>query len=258
MKTKIPWFAIAFASIASAFGQPVITVQPQDQTNYVGTTATFTVAATGTGPLFYQWQKNSTNFADIPDSTNAALILTTVQTNDATDYRVIVTDSTGTTNSAAAHLFVIHPATLSIAQSAPGMVTFSWNGNMVLLEAFASELEAFASDSLDCVSWFRVGDTSPVSLPVKAGSHYFRLVALPSPAALQTDFQMNLDKCRLGNCKACEECVADFFLIGPTGALRASLEAEEACAIGVELGSCVLPTAQGALGGLGHGFQPRP
>src|ERR1700747_345175 len=37
---------------------PVITAQPANATVTVGQTATFTVAATGTAPLSYQWTKN--------------------------------------------------------------------------------------------------------------------------------------------------------------------------------------------------------
>src|SRR2546421_9918059 len=39
---------------------PAITTQPASQMVSVGQTATFTVAATGTAPLRYQWQKNGT------------------------------------------------------------------------------------------------------------------------------------------------------------------------------------------------------
>src|SRR5439155_19732218 len=39
---------------------PTITTQPASQTVSVGQAATFTVTATGTAPLSYQWQKNGT------------------------------------------------------------------------------------------------------------------------------------------------------------------------------------------------------
>jgi hypothetical protein len=37
-----------------------ITTQPASQAVSVGQTATFTVGATGSGPMMYQWQKNAT------------------------------------------------------------------------------------------------------------------------------------------------------------------------------------------------------
>src|SRR5205814_1075661 len=39
---------------------PTITTQPASQTVTAGQTAAFTVTATGTSPLSYQWQKNGT------------------------------------------------------------------------------------------------------------------------------------------------------------------------------------------------------
>src|SRR5207244_4148451 len=39
---------------------PAITTQPASQMVVAGQTATFTVAATGTAPLSYQWQSNGT------------------------------------------------------------------------------------------------------------------------------------------------------------------------------------------------------
>ena len=56
MKTKLNLLAAGLfvAALGTGFGQPSITQQPQSCTNVVGTTATFTVGATGTEPLAYQ------------------------------------------------------------------------------------------------------------------------------------------------------------------------------------------------------------
>ena len=40
---------------------PVVTTPPTGQTNLAGTTASFSVGASGTGPFTYQWQFNGTN-----------------------------------------------------------------------------------------------------------------------------------------------------------------------------------------------------
>src|ERR1035437_4249113 len=95
-----PWLALA---------QPVITSQPQNQTNVTGTTATFWVLATGIEPLAYQWQKMNSTWTDLAGRTATNLSLTNVQTGDATDYRVVVTNLDGATNSAPAHLYVLIP-----------------------------------------------------------------------------------------------------------------------------------------------------
>jgi poly(3-hydroxybutyrate) depolymerase len=94
-------------SVSAGLGQPVITKEPQNQTNTVGTTATFTVEATGTPPLVCQWQKYLTDWSDLTNGGDATLVLTNVQTSDAADYRVVVTNVDGATTSAAAHLYVI-------------------------------------------------------------------------------------------------------------------------------------------------------
>ena len=46
--------------VSSGAVAPQITTQPQSATVTAGQTATFSVAATGTAPLSYQWMKNST------------------------------------------------------------------------------------------------------------------------------------------------------------------------------------------------------
>jgi hypothetical protein len=98
------------AAVGTGFGQPVITLQPQNQTNAVGTTATFWVEATGAEPLAYQWQKFvAANWSDLATRTNATLVLTNVQPSDAADYRVAVTNLDGATNSDVAHLYVLTP-----------------------------------------------------------------------------------------------------------------------------------------------------
>ena len=112
MKTRINFLAagVLLAAIGTGSGQPVIITQPQNQTNAVGTTATFTVEATNGAALAYQWQKFvSANWSDLTNRTDATLVLTNVQTSDEADYRVAVTNVDGATNSAPAHLYVITP-----------------------------------------------------------------------------------------------------------------------------------------------------
>jgi hypothetical protein len=53
----------ATLTVSSAPVAPTITTQPQNATVTVGQTATFTVVATGTAPLSYQWQKNQANIS---------------------------------------------------------------------------------------------------------------------------------------------------------------------------------------------------
>jgi hypothetical protein len=71
---------------------PTITTQPQNATVTVGQTATFSVVASGTQPLSYQWQKNQTNITGAT-STSYTTPATTLADNNAT-FRVTVSNGT--------------------------------------------------------------------------------------------------------------------------------------------------------------------
>ena len=83
------------ARLAVVPAPPVITTQPAHQTVTLGKTATFTVAASGTGTLRYQWQKFGAN---IPEATELSYT-TPVTTffDNAALYSVVVSDSVGNT-----------------------------------------------------------------------------------------------------------------------------------------------------------------
>ena len=119
MRTKLNLLKSAgfLATVSMCFGQPIITQQPQSCTNVVGTTATFLVEATNSAPLAYQWQKLSTDWTDLADRTNTTMALTNVQTSDAMDYRVVVTNADGAVTSDVAHLTVLLPPTFQFTAS---------------------------------------------------------------------------------------------------------------------------------------------
>ncbi len=84
-----------------------ITAQPQSRTNIAGTIATFSVVATGTRPLSYQWILNSPGNL-LPGATNDTLSVTNVQVVNEGVYRVNVTDAFGATiQSSSARLTVV-------------------------------------------------------------------------------------------------------------------------------------------------------
>jgi Ig-like domain-containing protein/prolyl oligopeptidase family protein len=95
---------LAFPTVALA--QPSITTQPESQSVSLGANVTFSVNATGSAPLAYQWQKDST---ELVGSTETTLVLTNVQSTHAGDYRVVVTNVGGVVSSAVAHLTVLVP-----------------------------------------------------------------------------------------------------------------------------------------------------
>ena len=87
---------------------PQIITQPASQTVTAGQSATFTVVATGSPTLTYQWQKNGANIAG---ATSASYTTTATATSDSGEsFDVIVTNSFGTVTSNSASL-TVNPST---------------------------------------------------------------------------------------------------------------------------------------------------
>ena len=91
-----------------------LTAQPQNVTVITGQTATFTVTATGAGPLAYQWQKKTgadAPWEDIPGAVSSEH--TTSQANMGNSgfmYRVIATDAYGRSVTSGAATLTVTPA----------------------------------------------------------------------------------------------------------------------------------------------------
>ena len=84
---------------------PTITTQPASQTVRIGDAVTFSVRASGTPPLAYQWRRNGAAIAGAtsPDYTMASV----TQSDDGAVFRAVVTNSLGSTSSADAVLTAI-------------------------------------------------------------------------------------------------------------------------------------------------------
>ncbi|HEY4580839.1 MAG TPA: immunoglobulin domain-containing protein, partial [Candidatus Acidoferrales bacterium] len=94
---------------------PSITTQPANQTVTAGQTATFSVVASGTAPLGYQWRRNG---AAISGATSASYTTPATTTSDSgVQFAVVVSNSTGSVTSDAATL------TVTSAPVAPSITT---------------------------------------------------------------------------------------------------------------------------------------
>jgi hypothetical protein len=82
---------------------PSVTTSPTSQTVAVGSTATFSVSATGDGALSYQWHKDGVALAG---ETASTLTIANVSAANAGSYTVVVTNAGGSVTSAAATLTV--------------------------------------------------------------------------------------------------------------------------------------------------------
>lgn len=92
---------------------PSITSPPQSLTVAAGGSATFTVAATGSSPLRYQWYFNTTNA--LAAATNTTLALNSVSATNAGTYSVLITNLVGAVTSSVASLTVLGPPTITVS-----------------------------------------------------------------------------------------------------------------------------------------------
>jgi len=121
---------------------PMILRQPQSLTVNEGQMATFSVFATGTAPLGYQWQFNGTNLAG---STNNVLALAAADYTNAGNYSVLVANPSGVVTGQVAVLTVQSPSVTVDAQN-PGwvrgqlIVQFNATVGQSLLQALATNM----------------------------------------------------------------------------------------------------------------------
>jgi hypothetical protein len=102
------------SAVVTVNAAPGITTQPQSQTVAQGANVTFSVTATGTAPLAYQWRKNGVN---ISGATSSSHTLTAVTTNDAGGYSVVVSNTCGSVTSTT--------ATLTVTTGSAGVIVIS-------------------------------------------------------------------------------------------------------------------------------------
>ncbi|MEK7653300.1 MAG: hypothetical protein AAB358_02390 [Patescibacteria group bacterium] len=136
---------------------PTITSQPQSITRNVGQSATFSVSASGSSPLSYQWQKRIlSDWVSVFDGASPIYTISSVTTGDAAgdagDYRVKVTNPFGEVISNVATL-TVNPANFGepraefVHSSGSSTMTFDiWTDNRPLADliAPASNLPSWA------------------------------------------------------------------------------------------------------------------
>ena len=136
---------------------PTITTQPTSQTVTEGETATFTVVASGTEPLSYQWQQSTdkgSSWTNIDSATNTTYTTgkTTMDMNDY-QYRCVVTGSAGSVTSSAATLTINAPTTYTITAAASPADGGTVDGNGDYVEGSSVTLNATANSGYRFVGW---------------------------------------------------------------------------------------------------------
>jgi hypothetical protein len=135
---------VAALTVTAAPVAPSITTQPVSQTVTTGQVATFSVTATGTATLTYQWKKNGTA---IGGATSASYTTpATAASDNGAQFTVTVTNNTGNVTSGAATLTINLPpsittqpasqtvtagqtAMFSVTASGTGTLTYQWSKN---------------------------------------------------------------------------------------------------------------------------------
>ena len=109
--------ASATLTVNAAPAGPTITAQPADQAVIAGQPVSFTVAATGTPPLSYQWKKNGVNIAGATAASFA--IPAAISPDCGASFTVAVTNGAGSVTSTRATLTVTPAAGAPIILANP-------------------------------------------------------------------------------------------------------------------------------------------
>ncbi len=162
-------------TVNAAPSAPTITTQPANETVTASQTATFTVAATGTAPLTYQWKKNGTNISGAIGSSYTTPATTSA--DNGSTFQVVVSNTAGSTPSTAVTLTVNaapsaptittqpanetvtagQTATFTVAATGTAPLTYQWKKNGAnITGATASSYTTPATTSADDGSTFQV------------------------------------------------------------------------------------------------------
>ena len=166
---------VYFDNLSYSLVPPHIITPPSSRTNDMGTTAMFTVTASGLS-LHYQWWKGGQRLANgggVSGADTATLTLGPLGLADAGDYRVDVSNVSGTATSPSAILTVIDPTpappTLWLGSAPEGYLSLHWSGSGFVLQQ--------SPDLGDFGGWVAAptGTNMPVVLPISASNLFYRL-----------------------------------------------------------------------------------
>lgn len=130
---------------------PTISTQPVSQSVTEGASVSFTVVASGSGTLSYQWRKGGTA---ISDATAATFTIAATAASDAGDYDVVVSNSAGSVASSEATL------TVSSSSGAPTIGTQPSSQSVSTGASVSFSVVASGSGTLS-YQWYK--DSSAIS-----------------------------------------------------------------------------------------------
>ena len=119
-----------FTYVGPSGTPPFIVSQPASQVVGLGQMAQFSVTATGTAPLGYQWQANGANLTDhgrISGSQSNTLAVANGLASDAANYQVVVANAYGSLTSAVATLTMVAPPVFRAVTQTGGTMNLTWS-----------------------------------------------------------------------------------------------------------------------------------
>lgn len=112
-------------------GKPLITEQPVGGSSFIGRDFTLRAHTAGNTPLTYQWRFEG---VDIPDATNATLVLTNLTLARDGEYQLVASNALGTATSIPVPVTVLDEPVLTLLSQPPSIQT-NYQGAKVLLTA---------------------------------------------------------------------------------------------------------------------------
>jgi hypothetical protein len=175
--------AVSTSDVTITRNTPPSVTNPSSATKFVGESVTFSVTATGTGPLTYQWRKGITNLSNggnISGATSPNLTINPVGLSDAGSYNVVVSGACSPPATSASATLTVNaiPTTTAVSVS-PGSVQFS---DKVTLSATVTP-NSLAGGTLTGTITFKIGSitvASGVSLATAASPGV--IVPITNPA----------------------------------------------------------------------------
>jgi hypothetical protein len=174
--------AVYYSNVRVVEVAPFITNQPVSLSNSVGSSATFNVAATGTGPFTNLWWNGTTlvqsNVVASGPDTSSFTIASTVATNSGV-YQVVISDASGgSVYSVPVTLTVVGPTSPKIA------------GFGLSADGTSATLQFTSADQFDTTNSFVLQNSTNLADPINAG--FTNVVPAPGITLVSNVFSIDL------------------------------------------------------------------